>query len=374
MNTLTIAALTAVLACAGCSTAGQDSAVPTASTESTEAQPGTLASRDASMTIVPVLLAGRPSEQVAQVVGMMLERGGMTRLALSPAAFTPPEGASLDATAEAFGAFVGRHPIDTEYALYAEFRGTPGTGCDEVRTVIVTARGDVAWKEAQDDADALFRRIRPSEPMQCCLLVAEELRPLFALDDPMRADAPAGRLAKEWRQETGIPSNAEMQAIASRARQFADAPASTTLLVYPPHVTLAGDRPAASARALAELIDGARLVDAIPSDSAPSVTVKGDMNEQKVLWETARQFAAFVAAHPPEADYALYADYLMGRTPEGALSVGAVHTIVCDRTGALVVVDFQNGHGADFKAVAPSTVAGCDRLVVRRLESIRRGG
>ncbi len=88
------------------------------------------------------------------------------------------------------------------------------------------------------------------------------------------------------------------------------------------------------------------------------------MNEQKILWDMAHAFREHVQAHPPEADYALFADYLM----MGKDTVGSVHFAVCDRKGQLVIVDYQNDHHDDFKAIKPKSAEDCDRLVLKRLE------
>jgi len=47
-----------------------------------------------------------------------------------------------------------------------------------------------------------------------------------------------------------------------------------------------------------------------------------------------------------------------------------VHFVVCDRRGELVVVDFQNSHHAEFKAIHPKTREDCDRLVIRRMNGL----
>jgi hypothetical protein len=62
------------------------------------------------------------------------------------------------------------------------------------------------------------------------------------------------------------------------------------------------------------------------------------------------------------------ADYLR-MSPE---AFGAVHTVVCDTQGRIVLADLQNSHSKDFQAIAPRTPEECDRLVVARLRGLQR--
>jgi hypothetical protein len=98
--------------------------------------------------------------------------------------------------------------------------------------------------------------------------------------------------------------------------------------------------------------------------TALPIEVKPDPNEQKALWTVAQKFREHVRANPPQADYVLYADYIM-RPPDGP--VGAVHLVVCDREGEWVLVDFQNSHHKDFRKIRPENAEGCGRLAARRM-------
>ena len=328
------------------------------------------AGKDAALTIVSVQLAGSPSPQVGEAVGLMLERAGMKNLELGGGEFRPPEKADLAQTAKALGEYVRANPPKTEYALFADFLGSPRKGVDEVRGVIVNKQGDVVWQDRQTPDDADFKRVKPTEPLLCCVLLVERLRPVLGLDDPTREDAPEGKLAKRWQQKTGLPGEAEQAALQERQQAFKKAVKTATLLVYPAR---AGDEVSKdSATNLAKLINEAKLTKAAAADQGPQLTVKGDMNEQKMLWDMARGVREYVQAHRPEAEYVLYAHYLMGKDSSGKDAVGGVHFAVCDRQGQLVIVDFQNDHHDDFQAVNPKSRADCDRLVAKRLEGYCR--
>lgn len=321
------------------------------------------AGKAASMTVLPTNLAGRPVAKVGEVVAMLLEKAGMVNLQTSDAEFKPAADADLATTAAAFGEFVKGHPVETDYALYTEFIASPQRKFTEVRTIVVRKSGEIVWSDAQTGSDAAFKKIKPAEPMQCCLLVAERLRPLLNLDDPTRANAPEGKIARKWETDTGVPDKAEQEAMKKRLGIFKKTAAVSTLVVYP---VRAGDElSSASAAALVEAINKAGLAKAVAVEHGEKFAVQPNMNEQKVLWGMARAFRDHVRKARPDADYVMYADYLMGKD-----NVGAVHFAICDRQGEWVLVDFQNSHHKDFQAIKPTTREDCDKLVIRRLKAL----
>lgn len=331
-----------------------------------------LADREASLTIQPVVVAGTPLTPVAEVVGVMLERGGMSRLEIAETAFTPPEGADAAATAEAFASFVKGAPPDTEYALLCQFLGTPGTGLEEVRSIVVSKDGALRLLDRQTPQDADFARLAPKNPMDGAHLVASRLRPVFQLDDPFRAGASDGPLARRLRAQSGIPEQAELDAIEARGREWRRAAPSATIMVLRPH---APNGIETSAEDLARRIGEervARFGALEPVDETPAIEPVGGMNEQRRLWSMARDLSAFVRHRAPDADYVLLADYVVGRTPQGALHVGGVHLALCDRAGQLVLVDFQNSRQKEFKAVDPHSIEACDALAARRFVKLAR--
>ncbi len=84
-----------------------------------------------------------------------------------------------------------------------------------------------------------------------------------------------------------------------------------------------------------------------------------------MLWSLAREFRDYIRAHPPETEYALYAEYAFN--PQHA-NQGFVHFIVCDRKGEWVIVDFQNSHHPDYQSIGITSRASCDKLLVKRLQ------
>ena len=120
---------------------------------------------------------------------------------------------------------------------------------------------------------------------------------------------------------------------------------------------------------LAKLLSEQKLCQADVLDTPLYLEVPPSRNEQKMLWALARAFRDQVRQDPPEADYALYADYMF--SPRDG-RVRAVHYVVCDRDGEWVMVDFQNDHWEDFQSVAPKTMEDCNRLVAKRFAGYLR--
>jgi hypothetical protein len=321
------------------------------------------AGKDASITTFPTLLAGKPMKQVGDVVGLLLEKSGMTNMDTSGVEFRPPAEADLARTAEAFGEFIKGQTLTTDYALFTEFVASPQRKFTEVRSIIVTKTGDIVWTDQQTPNDADFKRIKPTEPMQCCILVVERLRPVLHLDATTGDDDSTGRLAKKWDQETGVPDKTEQAEMKKRLGIFKKTAAASTLVVYPVH---AGDElNSDSATALVAMINKAGLAKATTAPHIEKLAVQPNMNEQKVLWGMARAFREQMRKAAPDADYVLYAHYLMGKG-----GVGAVHFAICDRRGEWVLVDFQNSHHPDFQSIKPATREECDRLVLKRLTAL----
>jgi hypothetical protein len=320
------------------------------------------------LTVYPVLLGERPMHQVGSVVAVMMEQAGLLEVGADETVFSPPEGATLDAIAGAFAEFVREQAIERRYALYAEYLGSPQSGVKAIRAVLVDREGRVVWTDRQAPGDATFDRIAPENPMGCCVLLAERLRLAMALPEPLpEEERSAGKLEQQLRRESGIPEEAELEAMEQRRATLTGGLAEARIVVYPVRVAGRLDRP--QAERLAGLLREAGFGDAVVAAEDLPLDVARAMNEQKVLWSLARGFRDHVRQTPPNADYALYADYIM-RGPEGP--VGAVHFVVCDRTGEWVVVDFQNSHHDDFQSVAPRSADDCARLAAQRFAGYLR--
>ena len=323
----------------------------------------------ASLTVFPVVMGDSAAlnRDVADVVALLLEKAGMTNLQTTDAAFRLPNEATFDQAAELFGRFVRENPVETDYALYAEFVGSPKTGPREIRSVIVDSTGEIVWVDRQTSADREFKRAKPHTPMTCCMFLVERVRTQLGLPESARDDSGTGKFARMSSESSIGPDKAEWAAMEQRQAVMKKAGRSASVAVYP--VRLSDDQVGKDDAAhLAGLLGKKNLCEASAVDSPLRVKIQSAHNEQKLLWDLARAFQDHVRRNPPEADYALLADYLFPR-PERAW---AVHFVICDRQGEWVIVDFQNEHHGDFQSVDPATHDDCGRLVAKRLEGYLR--
>jgi hypothetical protein len=323
------------------------------------------AGKNASLTILPARVAGKSIPQVGEVVGLMLERAGMTNLEIGETELRLPELSDMGQTAKALGELMKTNPPKTDYTLFVDILGSYEHGVSEVRAVIVNKAGEVVWEERQTPSDADFRRIKPMEPIQCCLLVAQRLRPVLGLSDPSAKGALEGKIAKRLAEQSGVPSKSEFAEMQKRQRAFKKNAPTATILIYPARI---GDEMSKnSADNLKKLISESKLMKANVAEHGPAIKTKGDINEQKMLWSMARAFREYVQKEKPDADYLLFSEYLLGKE-----LVGAVHFTICDRQGQWVIVEHQNSNLPDFKAIQPKSHFDCNRLVVKRLEGYCR--
>jgi len=324
---------------------------------------------DASLTILPVRLGGKPWDRVSQVVGVLLEKQGLKNIELGKAPLDVTNAGNMDDLSAAVGAFVRANPVATDYALYAEFNGTRPTGLNEIRAVVVDKTGAVVWTDRQTPQDEAFKKLEHPDPMDLSVLLVERLSPQLGLNEATASAARPGKLEALLNEQSGLPSPAEQDAGVARQKALKQAAPDVTLLVYPARV--GGNKiSVASATNVVWLINQAGLCKAVQAEQPVLLkSSQADPNEQKTLWSLAREFRDYVRAHPPETDYALYADYAFN--PQNA-DQGFVHFVVCDRKGGWVIVDFQNSHWPDYQSVGVTSRARCDQLLVKRLHSYLR--
>jgi hypothetical protein len=319
---------------------------------------------DASLTILPVRLAGEPWDRVTEVVGALLEQQGLKNIELGKTAFTPAE-TNLESLADAVGAFVNTNPITTSYALYAEYNGDRQTGLHELRAVVVDQTGAVVWTDRQTPQDEAFKKMGEQDPMTTSVLLVERLGPQLGLNEATAKAAKPGKMAAIMDQRSGLPPENERAALPERQQTMKRALPGATLLVYPARI--GGNKASVhSATNIVRLLNQAGLCKAVQAEQAVVLTAsQADPNELKMLWNLAREFREYVRANPSAADYSLYADYAFN--PQNA-DQGFVHFVVCDRKGEWVIVDMQNSHHPDYQAAKVISGEHCDQLLVKRLE------
>jgi hypothetical protein len=221
-----------------------------------------------SVTVFPIVLtvdtpAAQPpqlppgmSKNLAEWVGLFLERGGMKQIEIADAKFSPPEKADLTTAAEAFGQFVRSQKLSTQYALFGQFLGIPRKGVDEIRLVVVDRQGKVILAELRDREQ--LSRLGGVDLLLASYHLVCRLRPLWGLADPSRKDAPEGKMARLAAEKSGLPSRAEREAIHSRLNTWRKSIKTSTVAVFPVHVS--GRSDAKVAVALAEMLSHEGLV------------------------------------------------------------------------------------------------------------------
>jgi len=325
-------------------------------------------STEASLTILPIRLAGKPFDRVTELVGLLLEQRGLKNIDLGKTAFEPMTNVSLERLAESVGQFVKQHPIQTDYALYAEINGNRQVGLNGLRAVVVDKAGLVVWSDQQTPEDIKRQNVEP-EPMGLCVLLSQRLEPEFGLNEQTAKAAKPGKMAALMEERSGLPPQKERDLLPDRQKLMKQAKQKATLVVFGARVQGQQTDPESAAN-LVEMINGAGLYNAVAANQCVLLKAsQADPNEQKVLWDLAREFRDYTKKNPPAADYALYADYVFN--PQN-WEQGFVHFVVCDRKGDWVMVDFQNSHQPDYQGVKPTSRETCDKLLFQRLEGYLR--
>lgn len=335
------------------------------------AEEPTAKTRKKSVTVYPLALShpsGIPAsmgERVAEVVGVFLERMGMEQIEIAEASFSPPKTDDTAKIAAAFGEFVSKQSLKTEYAVFGQMWASKER-IEGIRTIVVDKAGKVVFADLGDQEAFSRSKIKPDCPMTACLFLVNRLRDVWELADPEREDAPEGKLAQRLRKRSAGPSDEEVAAMSKRLADHKKEFPASKVTVYPVHLWAGSDK--SGAAQLAKTLNEQGICQAEPSETDPKLKIQGDPNEQKVLWDTARAFREFIRKNPPATQYALLADYGVRPASDGKQEAIYVHLILCDRAGNWVLVDFQNSHHPDFQSIAPKSREDCHRLAVKRLK------
>ncbi|MBK8099629.1 MAG: hypothetical protein IPK26_21185 [Planctomycetes bacterium] len=345
-------------------------ASPTAAQDPQPAAPQTAlhdAGVKAPLTLYPVHLLGQPNAQVAEALGLVLERYGMPDLEIA-AAFTLPADTAWDAIPTRFAAHVKQTAAGqpARWHVYAQFLGTPKTGPDEVRFVVVDATGAVVCSDRQTHADADFQRTaaKDPDPLGCSTLVAERL---FTLADWRKAPGSVkdGKLTQRWREKSGVPDRKQLAAMKTRLQALQKDLANARFVVLP--VLRDGGQDAAAAARLAQAC-GEALGSAKATAGEGKLEVPPSSNEQKRLWDLARAVGKAVAGQQLAGEHRIGVDLGFDRE-RGS---GFVHVVVCTAAGEPVVVDFVNDQNPVWTKAAPKELADLEAIAVARLRTLLR--
>ena len=159
------------------------------------------AARVSSLTIFPVTAMGQQHKNFGEAVGLLLEKEGFTGTEIADAAFRPSGDQDFQQTAQSFGRFVAAIPIPIDYALYCEFQGSPRkvTG---VREALIDSAGKVIWVDEQTPQDQAFKRVKPRDPMSCCVLVQQRLQPML-VRTPKEKGETLDKMEQMWTHHSG---------------------------------------------------------------------------------------------------------------------------------------------------------------------------
>ncbi len=288
-----------------------------------------------SLTVLPILLAGRPYDRVSEVVGVLLEQQGLENIEVGATPFVPAAGIGMEQLSALLSEFLKKNPVPTKYALYAEYNGDRQTGLVELRGILVNTSGKVVWMESLGDQDTALQQLESREPMTFSVLLSERLCPVLGLNEETAKAAKPGRMARRMEERSGLPPESERALLPERQKLLKESRETITLGVFP--IRIGGEADTTSAIQLASMIRSADLCKSTPTAKSLSLrSSQADPNEMKVLWDLAREFRVYCRKNPVTTDYVLYADYIFN--PE-RWEQGYVHFVVCDRNGEWVIVD-----------------------------------
>jgi hypothetical protein len=304
------------------------------------------------------------SRIVANVLGAVAESYGMNNLDALDTEFVPPAEAAWEQVPVLLAEFLKKNQPKSDYVLYAQYLGDPNIGPKptEVRFVVTDAACNLVLSDRQTDKDEDFKRIVSGDPdaMGCSVLVAERL---FSLLGWQKVEGePHGKFARKWAQESGMPSDEEKAAMEKSLEKFKANIKTIQIAVY--STCIGEDRNAQSAARLTSLVTKQLGYKTIKVDKQVSFQRQPSPNEQKLLWDLARAFRNYLRTNPADSNYAMLAEYFV--SPSGG-QVGAVHFVICEKSGDWVIVDFQNNQHEDFQRIMPKSIEDCDRLLVERL-------
>lgn len=320
-----------------------------------------------SLSVYPVRLSPGPfpedfSRRVGMVIVTMLEKAGVQDVRLAESKWDPPPSEKISALAEAFGQHVAASKLGSDRAIFVQILGTPEVGVQGIQTIMVDRHGKVLLADSAEEKELQASPARPKDPMSCCVFAVDRIKPSLRIRAD-KASLPQTTKSDEfWRKDAGIPVAEEFTQMAARQAKLRRNRATATWIVFPFLVHGQSNRDV-TRQAMKSLQDG-RLGPITMSDSDPQIQTIRHSNEQKVLWNTALAFRDYVRQQKPDADYTLLVEY-GSATPDTFF----VHWIVCNRSGAWVIVDMQNSHQADYQRIHPADIVGLNKLLNVRWRS-----
>ena len=317
---------------------------------------------EASLSILPMMIAGRPFDRATDFLGVLLEQRGLQHIEIGRVPFTAGVKTEMPVLSVSLAGFLRTNSIATDYALYVELNGPT---LDEVRAVVMDKSGEMVWSDHQTTRDKAFQALgTPRDPMTLMAFLVDRLSPQFSLNDDT-AKKRSHKLEDALKASSGYaPAGETEERMPARLKTLKDSRQKATLMVLGVRMERAVN--ITNASDLAKQIGEAKLFQAVVPAKQPALLeaslAGGD--QLRYLWAIAREFQAYVKKNPPDADYVLYADYIFNRQH---WQQGGVQFVVCDRQGEWVIAELTNSDQEDYQRVKPISAEGCDKLLVERL-------
>ena len=319
---------------------------------------------DAPLTVLPVILGGGPFDRVSEVVALGLEKQGLKNIELGTKAFVPGETMPMEQLPEALATFVRLNPPVTDYVLFADFRGTQQSGLNELRAVVADKSGSILWTDRQTAPDEAFKKADAREPLTMAMFLVDRLGPHLGLNADTAKAATPGKFARLMDERSGLPPQAERDAIPARQKALVVAHPKAALLVVP--LAAPDHNENEITTRLAKAIGDAKFFKSVASlaDASAVSAPRPDPNEMKMPWDLARVRREQVKKNAPAADYVLCADY---RFNPDNWEQGYLHFVVCDQQGKWVIVEMQYSHRKTYQNIKPTSKHDCEELLVKRM-------
>ncbi len=315
---------------------------------------------NASFTILPVMIVGRPFNKATDVLGVVLEQRGLQHIEIAKTPFIAGVKTEMRVLSVALAAFLKTNSITTDYVLYTEFNGP---ALDEVRAVVADKAGEIVWTDHQTTQDKAFQALGTSrDPMTLIAYLVERLSPKLSLNEDT-AKKRSHKLEDELTANSGYAPAGEIERMLARLKTMKESRQKATLMILGVRMDRAVN--VTNANDLAKRLSETKLFQKIVPAKQPMLVEANLTGDQmKYLWDIAREFQAYVKKNPPDVDYVLYADYIFNRQH---WQQGAVQFVVCDREGEWVIAELTNSDQEDYQRVKPISAEGCDKLLVERL-------
>jgi hypothetical protein len=317
---------------------------------------------EASLLILPMMIAGRPFDRATDFLGVLLEQRGLQHIEIGRVPFTAGVKTEMPVLSVSLAGFLRTNSIATDYALYVELNGPT---LDEVRAAIMDKSGGMVWSDHQTTRDKAFQALgTPRDPMTLMAFLVDRLSPQFSLNDDT-AKKRSHKLEDALKANSGYaPAGETEERMPARLKTMKESRQKATLMVLGMRMDQAVN--ITNASDLAKRIGETKLFQAaVPAKQPVLLEAKLSGGDQmRYLWTIAREFQAYVKKNPPDADYVLYADYIFDRQH---WQQGGVQFVVCDRQGEWVIAELTNSDQEDYQRVKPISAEGCDKLLVERL-------